>query len=117
MTLTSTEAFLLNIVASYVVDLVNGFKETNESQYKALLERLVYLFLHLVQGKFTSSPQRNESNAAILTCAPSVLPLPLAEGGSFDFTTALLEQRDRLLVKFTEEYIEKLEQEFMEFER
>ena len=60
---------------------------------------------------------KNESNAAISACAPSALLLPLAEGGSFNFTTSLLKQRDRLLMTFMEEYIDELEQEFIEFER
>ena len=77
----------------------------------------MYLFLNLVQGIFTLSPERNESNGAISACAPPALPLPLVEAGSFRFTTALLEQRDRLLATYTEDYIDSLEQEFIEFER
>ena len=117
MTFASAETFLLNIGVGYVVELVNRFKESNESQYNALLERIVYLFLKLVQGIFTLSPKRNESNAAVSTCAPPALPLPLVEGGSFRFTTALLEQRNRLLVTFSAEYIDDLEHEFIDFER
>ena len=92
----------------YVVELVNEFKESNELQYKEMLERIVYLFLNLVQGIVTLSPERNESNDAISACAPP---------GSFRFTTAHLEQRDRLLATYTEDYIDSLEQEFIEFER
>ena len=117
MSLGSAEAFLLIIGVGHVVGLVNEFKESNEMQYKALLERIVYLFLNLVQGICTLSPERNEPNAAISACAPPVLPLPLVEAGSFWFTTALLEQRKRILVTYTEDYIDSLEQEFIEFKR
>ena len=117
MSLASAELFLLNIGVSYITELVNEIKENNKLQYKALLERIVYLFLNLVQGICTLSPERNEPNAAISACAPPGLSLPLVEAGSFRFTTALLEQRNRILATYTEDYFDIPEQEFIKLER
>ena len=96
MTLESAELFLLNVGSTYVIDLVTEYKTTHEEEYKAMLERIVHLFLYLIHGVYILSPERNEVNGACIRTTPAVMPYSLAEAGSFQFSTALMEQRNCL---------------------
>lgn len=116
MTLESAELFLLNVGSTYVIDLVTEYKTTHEEEYKAMLERIVHLFLYLIHGVYILSPERNEVNGACIRTIPAVMPYSLAEAGSFQFSTALMEQRNRLRVSFSDQEIDDLELQFKEFE-
>ena len=116
MTLESAELFLLNLGSTYVIDLVTEYKTTHEEDYKAMLESIFHLLLHLIHGVYILSPERNEVNGACSRTIPAVMPYSLAEAGSFQFSTALTEQRNRLRVSFSEIEIDDLELQFKEFE-
>lgn len=116
MTIESAESFLLNLGSTYVIELVTEYKAVHEEEYKAMLERIVHLFLHLIHGVYIISPERNEANGAYSRSTPSVMPFSLAEAGSFNFSSAVMEQRSRLRVRFFDADIHDLETQFKEFE-
>jgi hypothetical protein len=116
MTIESAESFLLNLGSTYVIELVTEYKAVHEEEYKAMLERIVHLFLHLIHGVYIISPERNEANGAYSRSTPSVMPFSLAEAGSFNFSSAVMEQRSRLRVSFLDADIDDLETQFKEFE-
>lgn len=116
MNLASTESFLLNLESTYVIDLVTEYKTTHEEDYKAILERIAYLFLHLVHGVHILSPERNEVNGACSRTIPAVMPYLLAVAGSFNFSTAVMGQRNRPSVTFLDEGVDDLESQFKDFD-
>ena len=115
MTIASAKSFLLNLGSTYVIDLVNQYKTTHAEDYKVMLENITYLFLHLVHGVYILSPERNEVNGACSHTIPAVMPYSLAEAGSFSFSTAVMEQRNRLHVSFLDEEIDDLESQYTNF--
>jgi hypothetical protein len=109
VSMASAESFLLNLGSTYVIELINTYKERNEAHYAMLLKRLDNLFLLLVYRVFILEPQRNENNTARAGSCPAAMPFSFAEAGAFVFSTTIMEQRDHLAVSFMEEEIDSFE--------
>ena len=58
VSMASVESFLLNLGATYVIELISMYKARNEEHYKMLLERIANLFLHLVYRLYILEPQK-----------------------------------------------------------
>jgi hypothetical protein len=82
-----------------------------------LLERIANLFLHLVYRIHILEPQRNENNTARVGSCPAAIPFLLADAAAFIFSTIIMEQRDCLAVRFTEEEIYSIKMQFKVFLR
>jgi hypothetical protein len=96
MSLPSAESFLLDLGSIYVLRLVNAHRENHENEYKALLQSIAQLFLHLVHKIYVVLPERNDSNGPINRLDPATTPVTLVEGGAFRFMSALIKQMDCL---------------------
>ena len=84
---------------------------------KSLVERIAYLFLHLVYRLYILEPQRNENNTARVGSCPAAMPFSFAETGAFMFSTIIMEHRNHFAVSFMEEDIDSIEVQVKAFLR
>jgi hypothetical protein len=118
ITLVSAELFLFNLNSDYVVQLLIEYRNCQPVLYKSMLIRIANLFLHLIHGIFTLQPQGNDdTNSDIISSAPAVMPLQVAENGIVMFTTSLTAQIDRLDNTFTKPEIRNIQIQYNAFAR
>ena len=98
--LTAAEQFLLNLFSTFVITLVDEFKNRDLTAFDQMLKQIAGLFVGLVHGILKLSSERNSANGPMFRAPQIVKPSTIAKGGAFGFISHHMEQEERYLSTF-----------------
>ena len=116
MTFLSARTFVLNLGNRFIDSLYQKLEHKNRVQYQKINHNVANIFVHLVQGIFSSLPERGTDNCTLITQMPPCQPHTIAKLGSFEFSSIVLRQLDRIKHTYDDHYVDELEREFKNFE-